>query len=303
MYATVEPNTQLAPGSPDDEIGPRELFNILWRGRWVIITISVAFMLGAGAAAWLLPKKYEATVLLSPVTNQAGSGGLGALSSAVSQLGGLASLAGLSASGGSGTKAESIATLQSEVLTERFIRENNLLPLLFHDKWDSQQNKWRPGAPRSMPTLWKGNQYFNKQVRGVKETARTGLVTMTVTWTDPAVAADWANGLVKLANDYLRDKAITESERNIAYLTEQIGKTSVIPVRDSMYSLMETEIKKEMLARGSDEYALKVIDPAVAPERPASPQPVLWILAALCAGLMLSSGYVFVRLMASGRSK
>lgn len=302
MHATVAPDLQPAPLSAYDDIGPRELFHILWRGRWLIISISLVCMLGAGTAAWLLPKKYQATILLSPVANQAGSGALGALNGGVSQLGGLASLAGLS-SGGGDNKVESVATLQSETLTERYIQENNLLPLLFRDMWDPQQKKWYPTAPRDAPTLWKGNQYFNKKVRGVKETARTGLVTLTIVWTDPTLAADWANGLVKLANDYLRDKAIKESEQNIAYLNEQISRTSAIPVRDSLYSLMETEIKKQMLARGSDEYALKVIDPAVAPERPVSPQPVLWILAALCAGLFLGSTYVFVRFMASTEPK
>jgi len=47
---------------------------------------------------------------------------------------------------------------------------------------------------------------------------KTGLVTLSITWNDPNIAAKWANGLVRMANDYLRDQAIEESERNIAYL-------------------------------------------------------------------------------------
>jgi uncharacterized protein involved in exopolysaccharide biosynthesis len=303
MNAIATPNPQPSSLTTDDEIGPRDLFSILWGGRWLIIAFSAICVLGAGVAAVLMPKKYEAVVLVSPVTNQPGSGGLGALGSAASQLGGLASLAGLPAAGSGGPKEEAVATLQSELLTERYIQENDLLPVLYHNKWDQKEKKWRPMSPRSTPTIWKGNQYFKKTLRTVKETARTGLVTMTITWTDPALAAEWANGLVKLTNDYLRDKAIREADQHIAYLTEQISKTSAIPVKDSMYSLMETEIKKEMLARGSEEYALKVIDPATAPEKAVSPQPVLWVLAAFCAGMVLSSGFVFVRFTASGRSR
>jgi uncharacterized protein involved in exopolysaccharide biosynthesis len=122
-------------------------------------------------------------------------------------------------------------------------------------------------------------------------------VTLTITWTDPKVAAQWANGLAELTNNYLRQKAISESERNIAYLNDQLAKTSVVALRDSIYSLMESEIKKQMLARGTNEYALKVIDPAVPPEKPTSPKAMLWILMAFCAGLLFSSAYVFVRVI------
>jgi uncharacterized protein involved in exopolysaccharide biosynthesis len=258
-------------------------------------------VLGAVTAAWLVPKKYEASLLLSPVVNQPSAGGLGALTSAVSQLGGIASLAGLSMSGNSGARAESLATLQSEALTQRYIEENHLLRLFFASKWDPERNVWKSSDIDQTPTLWAGSRYFNRVVRGVKENTKTGLVTLTMTWKDPKVAAEWANGLVRLTNDYLREKAIKESERNIAYLNDQVSKTSVVEVRNSIYSLMETEIKKEMMARGSAEYALKVIDPAIPPEDPVSPRPILWSLAAFCVGILFASVFIFFRLILSGK--
>ncbi len=270
------------------------LTTAIWKVKWRVLAFAGTCTLAAAAASYIEPKRYEATLLLSPVTSQSNSGGLGALTSAVSQLGGIASL-GMSMNAGGGAKAESLATLESEVLTERFIKENNLLPVLFHRQWDSHLNRWKSDHTDG-PTLWVGNRYFAKTVRATKETARTGLVTLTITWTDPVMAANWANGLVKMANDFLREKSIRESERNIAYLNEQLGKTSVVEIRNSIYNLMESEIKKQMMARGSDEFALKVIDPAVAPEKSSSPQRLLWALAGLCMGLLLSIIYIFLRL-------
>ena len=296
MHSTAAQSPDSSQPTSGNETILRELFGALWRGRTLILSVSIAFTLVAGVASWLLPKKYEATLLLSPVVSQSNSGGLGgAVSSAFSQLGGIAALAGLSIPSASSAKAESLATLTSEALTERYIQQNNLLPLLFREKWDRQQEKWKSTDPDKVPTLWKGNKYFDKNIRTIKENARTGLVTLTITWTDAKLAAEWANGLVKLTNDYLRDKAINQSQRNIAYLNEQVAKTDAIGVRTSIYSLMESEIKNQMLARGSEEYALKVIDPAVVPEKAASPQPLLWTLAAFCVGLLLSSGYLFFR--------
>jgi len=299
-FTVMQPTRESAPSPPspqtDDELVLRELVIGLWHSRWLVVVVTAICTIAAGAASYLSPKKYEATLLLSPVINQTNASGLGALTSAVSQLGGIASL-GLPIGGASGAKAESLATLESATLTERYIQENNLLPVLFHDSWDAQHGKWKVADPGKVPTLWKGNQFFGKAVRTVKEAPRTGLVTLTVAWTDPNLAAQWANGLVKMTNDYLREKAIRESDRNIAYLDGQLANISVMEIRNSIYALMESEIKKQMLARGSDEYALKVIDPAQPPEKAASPQRILWALFGLCLGLLLSLSYAFVKVI------
>jgi uncharacterized protein involved in exopolysaccharide biosynthesis len=302
MHATLA-RTPDRSQAIDNEFILRELLLDLWRSRWAVVAICALFVISAIVASRLLPKKYEAVLLLSPAVGQSSAGGLGALSSAVSQLGGIASLAGLSVGANSGVKAESLATLESETLTERYIQNNNLLPILYYSKWDAQRRQWKSTEPGSIPTLWKGNRYFKGSVRTVVENPRTGLVTLTITWTDAKLAADWANGLVKMTNDYLREKAINESQRNIDYLSEQLAKTSVVEVRNSIYLLMESEIKKQMLARGNQEYALKVIDPAVPPEKAVSPRPILWPLAAFCVGMLLSLIYVFIRFIAGSDRK
>jgi uncharacterized protein involved in exopolysaccharide biosynthesis len=124
------------------------------------------------------------------------------------------------------------------------------------------------------------------------------LVTITITWTDPHIAATWANDLVKATNEFLRDRAIRESERNIAYLNGQAASTDVVGVKQAIYAILQSEISKVMLARGSDEYALKIIDPAVAPERPFFPKLTLWLAAGIALGMVLSAVIVVFR---SGR--
>jgi uncharacterized protein involved in exopolysaccharide biosynthesis len=267
----------------------------LWRCRWFITLVAWLGAITALVAAWLTPRQFEAIALLSPVSTQSGSGSLGALGSVMSQLGGLASLAGLPLPTTGGSKAETIATLQSESLTERFIQENNLLPVLYQKEWDPQRARWKAADASKVPTLWKANRRFASSIRSVRENSKNGLVTLTITWTDPAVAAKWANGLVKLTNDYLRENAIAESERDIAYLNNQVDKTSVVEVRNAIYALMVSEFRKEMLARGSEEYALRVIDPAVAPELASSPKRLAWVAAGLIIGTLLSVVLVLAR--------
>jgi hypothetical protein len=47
----------------------------------------------------------------------------------------------------------------------------------------------------------------------------------------------WANELVRMTNDYLRDQAIQESERNIAYLNDQASKTDAVGAKQAIYAL------------------------------------------------------------------
>ena len=271
----------------------RLLIEILWAGKWWIVGTTALLTIGADVAARLTPKQYRASVVISAVSDNAASGGLGG-SALVSQLGGLASLAGINL-GGDSKKSESLAILQSEILTERFIDQNHLLPYLFPTAWDNTQMRWITDDPRKIPTLQDGSGYFRSKIRRLTTDSKTGLLTLEVSWFDPQLAAAWATGLVKMTNDYVRNKAIQQSQQNIAYLTDQAAKTDVAGVKQVIYSLMQNEINKMMLARGDEEYAFKVIDPAVVPESASFPQTNLWILAGVAAGLLLSITGLLIR--------
>jgi len=276
------------------EINLKELIGVLWKGRWLVVAGSLAFAAVAAAVAFTVPKKYTATVVVAPVNSTAGGAALGGLSGLASQFGGLASLAGITVGAGS-TKDEYIAVLQSEELTRKYIHDNNLLPVLFAKAWDPVKKGWKISDPEKVPTLWKANLYFKGKIRSVTDDKKTGMVLMTVTWTDPEVAARWANGLVKLTNDYVRDKKIREAENNIAYLKDEANKTDMVQVRSAIYNVLESEIKTVMMAKGSEEYALRTIDRAVVAEKPSSPKPGLWIAAGFVFGGVVAVAFLLLR--------
>jgi uncharacterized protein involved in exopolysaccharide biosynthesis len=274
-----------------DEISLRDLVHLLGRSKWVIIPMVLVCGIIVAVIAWLRPNQYEAIVLLSPVSSTSGVGSK--LSGSASQIGGLASLIGINI-GGDSSKAESIAYLQSEVLTERFIQDNQLLPVLYPERWSAADKKWIVSDPAKVPTLWKANRKF-LEIRNVTEDKKSGLVKMSITWTDPVMAANWANGIVRMANDNLRAKAIKEAEQHIAYLNEEASHTDLAPIRTAIYAVLESEIKNAMLAKGPGDYALKVIDPAVAPELKSGPLRSLWVLGGCMAGFSLALLALFLR--------
>lgn len=281
--------------SIDDPVSLKQQLRSLWRDRWLIAACTFVSAALATTAAFLMPIRYSATAVLSPVTQRADSGrsmgSLGALASEVG--GGLAALAGF-ATTADAAKNEAVEMLQSEALTERYITDNQLLPVLYARKWDAQRGVWRVTG-KQVPTLWHANRFFDKSIRKVSTSPKTGLVSLTITWTDPQLAAKWANDLVHLTNDYLRNKALAETERHIAYLNVEAAKTQMIEARQAVFSVLRNELDRAMLARGSEEYAFKVLDPAVAPEEATSPVKKLWALGGLALGLFLGTSFSFLR--------
>ena len=270
------------------EIRLSDLVRLFARRRW-LIAIS-AF--GAGgvalALALIVPKKYTASVLVDPAAADSVGGGFGGLKAVASEFGGLASLVGLHAPVDTSGRADRLAVLESRQIAEKFIRENNLLPILYRGQWDAKAQHWRASMFHPVPTVWKAASLFNEHIRTVKTDAKTGLVRVSVTWSNPQVAAEWANGLVKLTNEYLRGEAIKHADKDIGYLTGEAQKTTLVGEKKVIYSLMESQIERSMLARGSTQFALKVLDPAQPPEKPSSPRPVLWTVLGVILGAVVS---------------
>ena len=274
----------------------RDLVAQMVRRRVLIAAMVAFFVVLAVLAAILLPRNFRAAVVLMPAPDLINGSSPESLRGSVS---GLIAAAGLGA-GGNEKSAEALAVLQSEALSRKFIESNNLLPVLYADRWDAKANRWRVSDARDIPTIWQADRFFRKNVYSVTRDTVTGLVTLTVNWKDPKFAAQWANGLVALTNQYLRDKAISRSERHISYLNEQEARTNVVEVRQAIFNLMEDELKQIMVARGSDEYAFRVIDPATVPERPSNVPPLLLVVAGILCGLLLGIFVALVELAWSG---
>lgn len=247
--------------------GPRPVtFGELYREarqRWWWLLFGALLGLGLGvAAAFILRPVYQARVLIVPVKDDAVSGGL---SNIVGQLGGLASLAGLGA-GGDTKRNENVAILMSRGFTERFIRQENLVPVLFASRWDAARNAWRPHWYKPDPSIADAVRKFDRKIRFLSEERRTGVMTLLVEWRDREQAATWANRIVARANAELRQKAILESKRNIEYLEHEAGATDVAAIKASIYRVVETEVRRGMLANVRPDYAFRVLDPAVVPD-------------------------------------
>lgn len=272
-------NAAVPPPAARADLGFVDLIMILWRRAWLVALITIA--VAAATFAWAAGQRpiYRAEVLLQPVPADELFGGAGRLLSG--QLGGLGAIVGLGGPGDSAVEKYK-AVLTSRAFTERFIRERRLLPVLLPP--EEQAGWFGPGDP---PTPLKAFDLFDKRVRQLEADRQTGLVTLSIEWRDPAAAAAWANELVARANIELRRQTLAEAQRNLAYLRGRLPGLEVAGVREAGVKLIEAEMKRAMLANAQSEFAFRVIDPAVVPEKPVRPRKLVLTAAGAGAGLII----------------
>jgi uncharacterized protein involved in exopolysaccharide biosynthesis len=260
----------------NDEIDLIASLRVLWEFKYVIVSVTAVVVLVSLYIALTATPIFRADVVVAKVSDSDMSGA----ASLVSQFGGLGRLAGLGIGAG-GTERESQAVLGSRHLAEEFIDRNDLFQELSPDSSDPL-------------TLWWAVARFRERVLTIREDVAEGITTVTIDWTDPVIAARWANDYVALANELIRTRALEESQRNVDYLNKQIEQTKEVGLQRVMYNLIETETKTLMLANARVEYAFTVVDPAVAPEIRTSPKRKLIVLSGGVLGGLFGVFAVFV---------
>lgn len=252
----------------DGEIDLLEIWRTVRAHQYWIAGITAAFALLAVVFALTATPRFRADAAISEVTH-GGAGGAGSLAG---QLGGLASLVGLNLAALDNSGQVGMAVLRSRQLVEEFVRRNELIPVLYRSQ---------DGDP---PSLWHATDDFRRNILKINQDTRTGVIVVSVTWTDPVAAADWANGLVALANEMIRERARRTAERNILYLKKQLEQTSVVDMQRVIYNLVESETKTLMLANVREDFAFVIVDPAVPPELRDSPKRTLIVIVGTLVG-------------------
>jgi len=268
----------------EDEYSLFDFCVVLWNRKLVIFLTTLIITSVAIAYALMSTSIYRAEVLMAHVSTEQSN----RFNSIANQFGNLATLYGVNIGDNRSSKDEAIAYLKSRVLTEAFIKDEKLLPHLFYKIWDKDKQKWNIQYQEKIPTLWLAYKIFHEKVRRVIVDRKTGLVTLSVEWKDPKIAAEWAAKLVDRVNEQMRDRAIREAERNLEYLRSALLKTSSVEVQEAIYRIIENQIKTIMLAQARKEFAFRVVDPPVVPEERAKPRRRQIVIIGFLIGVVFS---------------
>ena len=272
-----------------------ELLAEFHKHRWRLLAVFVCSgLLGLGVS-YLFDTKYRSVATLRVVGSEETSG-LGALAG---RFAGLAGLPGVSlGSKVVDTVAKTLATLESRHFLVQFARRNELTPVLFVNRFDSDSGTWN-----IKETLWfqRGeptDEQIYKEMRaavGVTQDPESGLVTLTVIAPSPREAQTWGRQLIQNLNDEIRVRDVEEAKRGIDYLRQQIATTSVSELQQVFYRLIEERTKVVMLAEIRPEYALETIDPPSLPEDPYQPKRLTATLLASVLGSVVFVCWMLLR--------
>ena len=281
---------------------------LLDRKLYVVSFIVLSTVLGA-IYALALPNVYESKAVLAPNDMGNGSGGTGILG----ELGGVASLAGFKVPGRAVDKTTiAIQILQSRNFLYQFIERRELqIHLVAAKAWneadavidpevyDLETKTWSEDVLRAdekTPNEWDLYKIF---IRGlnVQVDKNTSLITVTYKHNSPVIAKLWIEWLIKDLNEYMKMSEITEAEKSIQFLKEQINATSVADMQKIFYQLIDKQYQTIMLANVRDEYIFKTIDPPVVSLERIAPNRLLILMASLTLSLLLSIFFVIFELI------
>jgi capsule polysaccharide export protein KpsE/RkpR len=279
-------------GKPSDTADQRISVLGLVRRQWLwFAAVPLLFAVVAFVLASRAPKIYESKALLVATESEQQGGLLGSIAG---QLGTLAPLLGSGAAGGEQRRA--LAIMRSRSFTDRFLREQGLLPFIFADRWDAALATWRSDEPSGDEAF----ERFTRQMRFITADRASGFIELSMRSTDRHAAAAWVTAFVTQLNLHMRALAQKDAAKNLRFLQDELARTTVTGTQQALYQLMQTQIRNQMLANVREEYALTVIDPptVAAVDRYVSPRRYLIVVLAFFAGSILACVIAFWRELA-----
>jgi uncharacterized protein involved in exopolysaccharide biosynthesis len=267
-----------------DELSLIELWKILAKYKLLVITLTTLTILGSIYYTSTLPTVYKSEVLMLPA-----SGGGGGTSG---KLGSLADMAGISLGGNSmvGIEGEqALARLKTRSFLTDHIKEKNLKPILFADQWNEKEKQWTSQEPSDR----EASELFLDMITTTSiRQNKAGLVVLSIEWENPVnpeEIANIANNLVQSMNSHAKKRAVLEAERSISFIEKELEKTAILNSQAILYSIIEQQMGRIMMANVRDEFVFKVIDPAIIPKRAEAKPTLMFILIGIALGIFLGS--------------
>lgn len=279
---TMNLTHRIEPMEQSTRISIETLIVLVLRRKSLFFAAAITSIVAAIAWAFLATPIYRVTASLMPRQNEQ----TGGLRSLLGQYSGAAELLGMGLEMPADTQ-EAIALLKSRSIFDTLAVQQNLLPILFSDKWDARARGWKSSV--RIPTMEDAWRVFDRRIRTVDQDKETGVITLQISWRNREQAAEWANAAVKLVNEIMRQRALATADATLASLRVQYQTADSVELRNAIAQLMNLQINKEAMAKSQPDYAFTVLDPAHVPDanKFASPKRSLIILFALPFGIVV----------------
>ena len=304
-----EAHSNKHPNDFDDEIDLRELFYVLLKGKWIIVSLTAFASIIGVIYSLSLPNIYQSDTMLVPVNSSSGiPGALGSYS-------GLAGLAGISlpSGGDEGNSAKAMQKISSLSFFENNILPNiHLLDLMAVKSWnsktntlaidkniyDTKSNTWIRDysyPQQQIPSAQESFEVFKTEHLSLNGDKKSGFITLSIKHQSPFIAKQWVELVVNEINAFYRQKDKLESEKAVSFLNQQISMTGLSEIKQVLAELLQEETKKLTLIEANKYYVFDYIDPPAVMEKKSEPKRALIFILSILLGGILSIILVLVR--------
>ena len=282
----------------EDDFSMRDLLTIFKNNQqWMIITV-IAFFLISSIFIFFTPNTYKASTLLSIVDDtEAGGSGFQTMAT---RYGGLASIAGVSLGKDDDSKADFIiATIRSRNFFEHLVETLDILPtlvasksynaktralILDEDIYDQKKKAWKV----EMPGMEIAHEEYFLNHLTLSENNKTGFISLGFEHISPEFSYEMTKNILNEANNIVRLQHMEEAARSLSYLNSALKDTLEIGTKSSITTLIEAQLKIQMLTKVRENYILRPIDKPYLPERKAAPSRLKFVALSTIFGFILS---------------
>ncbi|MCG8345903.1 MAG: hypothetical protein MI685_12205 [Chlorobiales bacterium] len=133
---------------------------------------------------------------------------------------------------------EALALLRSRDFLEDFVREKDILYLIFPRRWDRINDQWAVKASQ-VPNLQEGADLLQKQLIS-KRKKRAGLLYIGIDYSDPHAAAAIVNRVLMYLNERIKEEALEKAARRDAYYERKLFRHDSLLVHrlDSLVAML-----------------------------------------------------------------
>ena len=288
------------------------VLRVIWKRRKLIGGIAIVMAIAVAVISLFQTNIYQAKAVIMPVAakESAGNAGLMALTQ---QFGGVPGIS----MPGTASGYEIVGLLKSNILREKIIRQYNLLPILFYRQWDASQQTWKkkdagpgfilnplyqvpwlrdflaPALPNgvhkkdpNIPDTWDALRLLD-EIIAIRQDTRQNTITISAEFHDPVMAAKIVDFYLTTLTDYMSSEAKRVAIINRKYLEEQLGSTSDPFIRQKTYNMIAQQIETAMMAGVKENFAFKIIDPPLAPDKKIKPKRTQMVILTLFAALFV----------------
>jgi len=287
------------------EIELRDIINIIWLKKTLIVFLSIISLLISFIYAKSFPDIYKTSAVLAPF-NESNS-----KNNYLNEFSGLADIAGISAPSNITRSMEAKEVLASFAFFAENIKPKiELEALVAIESWDKKTNTihydkklfnsddqaWTMDSVTNLSRKPSDQSSFKKfkDIFTISQDKDTSFITLTISHQSPFVAEQILKSVIYEINNKFRLEDKKKASLSIEFLSNQIKATSISEIKQALSRLVQIETQKLMLIESNEEYVFKVLDPPIVKEKKSSPNRAIIYMVGFLIGLFIGMIYALL---------